>query len=47
VEVSGLNNYRLHKRANTVRFVTFDKMLEAQQAIHRQGGRVTSVTPVN
>ena len=47
VEVSGLNNYRLHKRANTVRFVTFDKMLETQQAIHRQGGRVTSVTPVN
>ncbi len=47
VEVSGLSNYRLHKRANTVRFVTFDKMLETQQAIHRQGGRVTSVTPVN
>ena len=47
VEVSGLNNYRLHKRANTVRFVTFDKMLEAQQQIHRQGGRVASVTPVN
>ena len=47
VEVSGLNNYRLHKRANTVRFVTFDKMLETQQMIHRQGGRVTNVTPVN
>jgi len=47
VEVSALSNYRLHKRANSVRFVTFDKMLETQQAIHRQGGRVTSVTPVN
>ena len=47
VEVSGLNNYRLHKRSNTVRFVTFDKMLETQQAIHRQGGRVVSVSPVN
>jgi len=47
VEVTGLNNYRLHKRSNTVRFVTFDKMLEAQQQIHRQGGRVASVTPVN
>lgn len=47
VEVSGLNNYRLHKRANTVRFVTFDKMLETQQMIHRQGGRVVSVTPVS
>jgi len=47
VEVSALNNYRLHKRANTVRFVPFNKLLEAQQAIHRQGGRVTSVTPVN
>ncbi len=47
VEVSGLNNYRLHKRSNTVRFVTFDKMLETQQTIHRQGGRVVSVSPVN
>ncbi len=47
VEVTGLNNYRLHKRSNTVRFVSFDKMLEAQQQIHRQGGRVASVTPVN
>jgi hypothetical protein len=47
VEVSGLNNYRLHKRSNTVRFVPFNKLLEAQQRIHRQGGRVVSVTPVN
>jgi hypothetical protein len=47
VEVTGLNNYRLHKRSNTVRFIPFDKMLEAQQQIHRQGGRVASVTPVN
>lgn len=47
VEVSGLNNYRLHKRSNTVRFVPFNKMLETQQTIHRQGGRVVSVTPVN
>ena len=47
VEVTGLTNYRLHKRANTARFVTFDKLLETQQMIHRQGGRVASVTPVN
>jgi hypothetical protein len=47
VEVNGLNNYRLHKRSNTVRFIPFNKLLEAQQMIHRQGGRVTSVTPVN
>ena len=47
LEVTGLTNYRLHKRANTVRFVTFDKTLETQQMIHRQGGRVASVTPVN
>lgn len=47
VEVTGLTNYRLHKRANTVRFVTFDRMLETQQMIHRQGGRVASVSPVN
>ncbi|WP_087069292.1 phycobilisome linker polypeptide [Cyanobium sp. NIES-981] len=47
IEVTGLSNYRLHKRASTARFVTFDKLLEAQQMIHRQGGRVASVTPVN
>lgn len=47
IEVTGLTNYRLHKRASTARFVTFDKMLETQQMIHRQGGRVASVTPVN
>lgn len=46
VEVTGLSNYRLHKRANTVRFVTFDKMLETQQMIHRRGGRVASVSPL-
>ena len=47
IEVTGLSNYRLHKRSNTVRFVTFDKMLETQQTIHRQGGRVVNVRPVN
>jgi hypothetical protein len=47
VEVTGLTNYRLHKRTNTVRFVPFNKMLEYQQMIHRQGGRVASVSPVN
>jgi hypothetical protein len=47
IEVTGLNEYRLHKRSNTVRFVPFDKLLEAQQMIHRQGGRVASVSPVN
>ena len=47
VEVTGLNNYQLHKRSNTVRFVPFNKLLETQQMIHRQGGRVASVTPVN
>jgi len=47
IEVNGLSNYRLHKRSNTVRFVPFNQLLEAQQMIHRQGGRVTSVTPVN
>jgi len=47
IEATGLTNYRLHKRSSIVRFVPFDKLLEAQQAIHRQGGRVASVTPVN
>ncbi len=47
IEVTGLNNYRLHKRSNTVRFSTYDKLLETQQTIHRQGGRVVSVSPVN
>jgi phycoerythrin-associated linker protein len=46
IEVTGLNNYRLHKRSSTVRFVPFNKLLETQQMIHRQGGRVASVTPV-
>jgi hypothetical protein len=47
VEVTGLTEYRLHKRSNTVRFVPFNKLLETQQMIHRMGGRVASVTPVN
>ncbi|MBD2548835.1 phycobilisome rod-core linker polypeptide [Microcystis elabens FACHB-917] len=47
IEVTGLNEYRLHKRSNTVRFVPFNKLLEAQQMIHRQGGRVASLSPVN
>jgi phycoerythrin-associated linker protein len=47
IEVTGLTEYGLHKRSNTVRFVPFNKLLEAQQMIHRQGGRVASVTPVN
>ncbi len=47
VEVTGLTNYRLHKRSNAVRFVPFNKLLETQQMIHRQGGRVASVSPVN
>jgi hypothetical protein len=47
IEVTGLTNYRLHKRSNTVRFATFDKLLETQQTIHRQGGRVVNVSPVN
>jgi phycoerythrin-associated linker protein len=47
IEVTGLTEYRLHKRANVVRFVPFNKLLEAQQMIHRQGGRVASVSPVN
>jgi phycoerythrin-associated linker protein len=47
VEATGLTNYRLHKRSSIVRFVPFDKLLEAQQAIHRQGGRVASISPVN
>ena len=46
IEVTGLNNYRLHKRSSTVRFVPFNKLLETQEMIHRQGGRVASVTPV-
>ncbi len=47
IEVTGLTDYRLHKRSNMVRFVPFNKLLETQQMIHRQGGRVASVSPVN
>ncbi len=47
VEISGFNNYRLHKRSNRVRFIPFDKLLAYQQQIHREGGRIASITPVN
>jgi len=47
VEIAGFNNYRLHKRSNRVRFIPFNKLLQYQQQIHREGGRVVSLTPVN
>jgi phycoerythrin-associated linker protein len=47
VEISGFNNYRLHKRSNRVRFIPFSKLLQTQQQILREGGRIASITPVN
>jgi phycoerythrin-associated linker protein len=47
VEISGFSNYRLHKRSNRVRFIPFDKLLQYQQQIQREGGRIASITPVN
>jgi phycoerythrin-associated linker protein len=47
VEIAGFNNYRLHKRSNCVRFIPFNKLLQYQQQIHREGGRIASITPVN
>lgn len=47
VEISGFNNYRLHKRSNRVRFIPFSKLLEYQQQIQREGGRIASITPIN
>ncbi|MEB3322903.1 MAG: phycobilisome rod-core linker polypeptide [Synechococcaceae cyanobacterium] len=47
VEITGFNNYRLHKRSNRVRFIPFNKLLQVQQQIHREGGRIASITPVN
>ncbi|MEB3331454.1 MAG: phycobilisome rod-core linker polypeptide [Synechococcaceae cyanobacterium] len=47
VEITGFNNYRRHKRSNRVRFIPFNKLLETQQQIHREGGRIASITPVN
>ena len=47
VEITGFNNFRLHKRSNRVRFIPFNKLLEYQQQIHREGGRIASITPVN
>jgi len=47
VEISGFNNYRLHKRSNRVRFIPFNKLLQAQQQIQREGGRIASISPVN
>jgi len=47
VEITGFNNYRLHKRSNRVLFVPFNKLLQVQQQVQRQGGRIASLTPVN
>ena len=47
VEITGFNNYRLHKRSNRVRFIPFNKMLEYQQQIHREAVRIASITTVN
>ena len=47
VEITGFNNYRLHKRSNRVRFIPFSKLLQYQQQIQREGGRIASITPVN
>ncbi|WP_411871763.1 phycobilisome rod-core linker polypeptide [Vulcanococcus limneticus] len=47
VEITGFSNYRLHKRSNRVRFIPFNKLLEYQQQIHREGGRIASITPIN
>jgi phycoerythrin-associated linker protein len=47
VEITGYNNYRLHKRSNRVRFIPFNKLLQTQQQILREGGRIASITPVN
>jgi len=47
VEITGFSNYRLHKRSNRVRFIPFNKLLEYQQQIQREGGRIASITPIN
>jgi phycoerythrin-associated linker protein len=47
VEITGFNNYRLHKRSNRVRFIPYNKLLQYQQQIHKEGGKVASITPVN
>jgi len=47
VEISGFNNYGRHKRSNRVRFIPFNKLLQYQQQIQREGGRIASVTPIN
>jgi phycoerythrin-associated linker protein len=47
VEITGFCNYRLPKRSNRVRFIPYNKLLEYQQQIHREGGRIASITPVN
>jgi phycoerythrin-associated linker protein len=47
VEITGFNNFRLHKRSNRVRFIPFDKLLQYQQQIQREGGRIASITPLS
>jgi len=37
----------LRKRSNQVLFVLFNKLLEVQQRVQRQGGRIASLTPIN
>lgn len=52
VEVTGYraNNVRpisRHTKANRVYFVPFNKLSEQYQRIHREGGKIASITPVN
>jgi len=47
IEVTALNNYSRHKRSNRVLFVPYSKLLNVQQQVQREGGRIASISPVN
>jgi phycoerythrin-associated linker protein len=52
VEVTGYraNNVRptsRYRKANRVYFVAFNKLSEQYQLIHREGGKIASITPLN
>ena len=42
-----VNNFSKFRRSNKVYLVPYDKLSEEYQRIHRQGGVIASVTPVN
>ena len=45
VEITGYLNYSKYRKSNKVLYVPFTKLSEQFQRIHREGGRIASITP--